>query len=113
MIDIAMTNDGDIKAGDDIELTGSVRQSVLIRLRWFLGEWKFSPGAGLPYFEEFLKKRPDAERIRQYIREAALGVPGVLDVKDINVLIDPKTRSADMSMTVVTDEGAYREELTV
>ena len=52
MVDIKLNRDGDIdvSAVGDISLTESVRQAVLIRLRWIYDEWRLglnwaSPGS--------------------------------------------------------------------
>ena len=44
MKDILLTLDGDLSVSErgDIALTDGVRQSVRIRLQWFLGEWRFA-----------------------------------------------------------------------
>ena len=68
--DLHITDTGDILLTDSIQknfpTTGnlSVRQAVLIRLRWFFAEWRFSPQAGFPYFEEVLIKNPNIPKIK-------------------------------------------------
>ena len=54
MTDIKLGKDGDIvvSAVGDISLTESVRQAVLIRLRWIYQEWRLGPEMGFPWFEE-------------------------------------------------------------
>ena len=40
--DLKLTNSGDLEISEDgdVSLTQSVRQAVLIRLRWLFGEWR-------------------------------------------------------------------------
>jgi len=54
MTDIMLDRNGDIKvsASGDISLTESVRQAVIIHLRWMLGEWRLDPELGFPWYEE-------------------------------------------------------------
>ena len=54
MLDIMLDADGDIKvsATGDISKTESVRQAVLVRLRWLYSEWRLGPELGFPWFEE-------------------------------------------------------------
>lgn len=56
MKDLLLDKDGDLylTPNGDVSLTDSVRQAILIRLRWFLGEWKFNTSFGLPYFSQIL-----------------------------------------------------------
>jgi len=115
MLDMLLDSGGDLYVGEggDIALTESVRQAVKIRLLWFLGEWRFEPEYGIPYYEEILIKNLDLEFARQAIRDEAVSVEGVLDVLDIGISVQKPSRNAAVSLTVVTDEGAYREELAV
>ena len=50
MYDLKLNESGDLEVNDfgDVMLTQSVRQAVLIRLRWLFGEWRFAPEAGVP-----------------------------------------------------------------
>ena len=57
MNDLLMTMDGDLRITDhDISATDSIVQAIMIRLRWWFGEWKFGPGYGVKYFEHVLVK---------------------------------------------------------
>ena len=115
MNDLLLTPDGDLAVSEfgDISLTDSVRQAVRIRLMWFLAEWRFAPMFGVPYFEEILVKNPNAERLRGIIRDKAMTVDGVLDVRNISVAIDKPSRKAVVRFEFVTTEGAFLEELTI
>ena len=56
MYDLKLNESGDLEVNDfgDVMLTQSVRQAVLIRLRWLFGEWRFAPEAGVPYFDRIM-----------------------------------------------------------
>ena len=60
MIDILLEEDGDIAVSEvgDISITNSVRQAVLIRLRWIYNEWRLGPELGFPWFEQVFVKNP-------------------------------------------------------
>lgn len=115
MLDILLTNDGDIFVGEDgdIQLTESIRQAVKIRLLWFLGEWKYAPGFGLPYFGELLIKSPDVERVKRIVRDEALSVNGVDDIRNIVITMDKSSRTAKITFDLRVAETVYREELVV
>jgi len=113
--DLLLTRDGDLHVGEtgDISLTGSARQAIAVRLRWFLGEWRYDAGAGVPYFDEMFVKNPDAARIRQAVSDEASGVGGVTGVRDIRITMDRQARTASVALLVATTEGTYREEVAI
>ena len=115
MIDIQLSANGDLLVDEagDIMLTDSVRQAAMVRLRWILGEWRYYIDAGVPYFEEILKKKPDIERIRMIIHDEVMSVEEVRDVRDIHIVINQPERSAAISLAIYTDEATYREEVKI
>jgi hypothetical protein len=110
-----LTHDGDLFVDEngDIDLTNGTRQAVRIRLLWFLGEWRFFPETGVPYYEEILTKNPDLESIRRIIRDEVEEVDGVLEARDIRITVNAPMRQAAVTLTVVTSEETYREEVTI
>lgn len=104
--DILLASDGDIKITKtgDIVLTESIRQAVIIRLRWFFAEWRFNPQAGFPYFEEVFIKTPNIPKIKGLLRAEVMSVEGVIDVKDIEIQQDNQKRSCDVSFFIQTAE---------
>lgn len=115
MLDILLGNSGDLKITDsgDIELTNSVRQAIRVRLRWFLGEWRLGPDAGIPWFEEILIKNPNIDRCCQLFREAILSVEEVKNVTNMSLTIDPKTRRAVLKFSATTEEETFNEEVLI
>ena len=101
MNDLLMTMDGDLRITDhDISATDSIVQAVMIRLRWWFGEWKFGPGYGVKYFEHVLVKNPNRTIIIREITRQILGVSGVSSVDDLKVEIDHKKREAVIKYAV-------------
>ena len=115
MLDILLAADGDLKVTDagDIEVKGSIRQPIRIRLLWFLGEWRFAPGFGVAYFSDVFVKNPNLERVKGIIRDEAMGVNCVLDAKNIKISFDKQTRAATIAMEIVTGSEAFAEEVAV
>lgn len=113
MLDILLTEDGDIRINQDgdISLTDSVRQAIKIRLKWFLGEWRLGPEAGLPYFEEILIKNPNIPRCCEIFRDAILSVKEVTNVTDLSLDVDPVKRRTLLKFTAVTMEETFNEEV--
>ena len=110
MYDLKLNVSGDLEVNDfgDVMLTQSVRQAVLIRLRW---EWRFAPEAGVPYIERIMVKKPDVEAIKQIIRQEIMDVDGMTDVKNLEVKIDSQTRTARITFDGYADGELYSEEV--
>ncbi len=83
------TGDLVVNSKGDISITDSVAQAIVIRLKWFFNEWRFSPQYGVPYYEEILIKNPSDLRIMQIIREEVMSVDEVDEVTDIKVTKQP------------------------
>jgi len=113
MLDILLDRDGDIKVSalGDISTTQSVRQAVLIRLRWIFNEWRLGPEFGFPWFEEVFVKNPNTVKIRQLVRDEIMKVKEVT-AANIDVLIyDPKQRCISIVYTCSVGEAVFKEEV--
>lgn len=115
MLDIKLNADGDldVSTSGDISMTESVRQAVLIRLRWIYDEWRLGPEYGFPWFEEVFVKKPNTVKIKQLIREEILKVSEVRAADVTKVDYDPAKRTAKFYYTVKVGEETYREEVTL
>ena len=107
MNDLQMTRNGDLAISKfDILTTDSIEQAILIRLRWFFGEWIYNESIGIEWFEKVLVKNPNSLLIRRMLEDAILSVDGVLKVSDMKLTMNRKTRIARISFRVLTDQGA-------
>lgn len=115
MIDFKLTDDWDLVVTEngDIETTTSINQAVVIRLKWFLAEWRLGPSLGFPYWEEVFLKNPNVPKIKQYIRETVIAVNGVTKVKSVDIAVDKQQRVAVFTVTFTTEYGTYTEEVTL
>lgn len=115
MKDILLDKEGDIALTDagDILLVTSPVQAVLIKLRWYFAEWVFDPEKGIPWFESVLVKSPDIDGIRKRLVREMLDVDDILEVPQMDILVDSKTRHARIMFTIRTDEGTYKEEVVL
>ena len=113
MYDLKLNEAGDLEVNDfgDVMLTQSVRQAVLIRLRWLFGEWRFAPEAGVPYIERIMVKKPDVEAIKQIIRQEIMDVDFMNDVNYLDVKIVIQTRTARITFDCYAYVELYREEV--
>ena len=96
MKDLLLDKDGDLylTPNGDISLTDSVRQAILIRLRWFLGEWIFNTSFGMPYYSQILIKNPSTAVIEQ-------------------LQIDKRLRKCRVKFKAQTTQGAIEEEVQI
>lgn len=107
MNDLQMTKRGDLAIiGYDILTTDSIEQAILIKLRWFFGEWVFNQSYGIEWFEKVLIKNPNKLLIRRMIEDAILSVDGVKSVSDLKLTVNNVTRKATISFKASTTQGA-------
>ncbi len=115
LMDIMLDGSGDLlvtKTGD-IALENSVAQKIRIRLLWFEGEWRWNKDEGLPYMENLLVKNPDTDYFESIIREKIFEVDEVVDVKDVEIAYDSKTRDAAIRYVALTDYETIKEEVRI
>ena len=115
MKDLLLDKDGDLylTPNGDVSLTDSVRQAILIRLRWFLGEWKFNTSFGLPYFSQIFKKNPNTVVIEQLFRQQILSVAEVIKIESLSVQINRRLRICTVQFKAQTTQGAIEEEVMI
>ena len=113
--DILLDGSGDLHISEtgDISLTDSIRQAVVVRLKWFEGEWRFAPEYGVPYFDNMLVKNPNLVKIRSLIRAEIMSVESVTDVKNITINVDKHNRTAKITLDITTYEETHREEVII
>lgn len=106
MNDLQMTRRGDLLiTGYDIVATDSIEQAILIKLRWFFGEWIYNTELGVQWFEKVLVKNPNKLLIRRMIEDAVLSVDGVKSVSNVTLSLNNATRKATIGFSVVTTQG--------
>ena len=114
-MDILLDSSGDLFLSErgDIRLEDSVRQKIRIRVLWFFGEWRWDEEMGLPYYENLLVKNPDLEHFEDALREAVFDVDEVVEVADVEVSYDSRSREAVIAYTAVTDLETIKEEMRI
>ena len=113
MTDILLDREGDIviSAVGDISLTDSIRQAVLIRLRWIYDEWRLGPQYGFPWFEEVFIKNPNIAKLKGIIAEEIMQVEGVTSAAVDSVVYSRGARTATFRYTVSVGGTTFREEV--
>lgn len=114
-MDILLDNNGDLlitKSGDII-LENSVAQKIRIRLLWFEGEWRWNIDEGMPYMTSLLVKNPDTDYFESIVREKIFEVDEIVDVKDVRIVYDTKTRNAVIHYVALTDYETIKEEVKI
>ena len=114
-MDILLSSDGDLflTQRGDISLADSVAQKIKIRLKWWLGEWRWDEEEGLPYKDELLVKNPDTDSFEMLVREKIFEVEEVIEVKDVSITYDKKTRVGKILFTALTDTETIKEEVEI
>lgn len=105
--DLLITKDGDILLED------STAQKIRIRLLWFEGEWRWDTEQGMPYLASLLVKNPDTDYFESVVREKIFEVDEVVDVKDVRIVYDARTREAVIRYAALTDFEVIKEEVRI
>lgn len=103
-----ITGDFAIVNGDLVLTSGldAIRQSLMIRLEFFQGEWFLDITAGLPYLQEILGvKNPNPNVLDAVFRKAILATPGITSINTLTITLDRATRRATVALSVNTDLG--------
>lgn len=114
-MDIMLDSRGDllVTIAGDIVLENSVAQKIRIRLLWFEGEWRWNTDEGLPYLESLLVKNPDTDYFESVVREKIFEIDEVVDVKDVAIIYDSKTRDAVIRYVALTDYETIKKEVRI
>jgi hypothetical protein len=102
------TGDLDTTGGELSLVTGAeaMAQQGKMRLRMLLGEWHLDQRQGMPWLQIILAVKPfPAEYAISKIRQALLGVPGIVGVRNLSVTPEVSTRQASVSFEAVGNEG--------
>lgn len=104
--DIQMTRGGDIAlSAFDILATDSIEQAIIIKLRWFLGEWVYQTEFGVDWFGKVLVKNPNGLLIRRIIEDTIMSVDGVNSVENLTLSLEKESRVLHIGFTVHTVDG--------
>lgn len=109
----ASLNDLLIVNGDLVIVDGAqaILQSILQRLRMYLGEWFMDNSIGLPWFDQILVKNPDQSKIDGLIQNQILSTPGVDTLTAYSIVkADFTTRVLEISFEVQTTSGTVNYE---
>jgi len=100
-VDIDTQNGTGLRIIDGVD---AISQHILIRLRFFQGEYFLDQRLGIPYYQDILIKNPNLVVVRSIYREAILETPGVLDITRFDLNFDSANRSLRVDFTcTVTD----------
>lgn len=83
-----------------VDGTDAIAQHLLIRLRFFKGEYQLDRSIGVPYFEDIFVKNPSLVVVRAIMREVILETPGVLEITRFDLSVDSAIRQLNVDFTV-------------
>ena len=101
------TGDLDLSKGTPMFVDGkdAIAQKILIRLRFFKGEWFLDKRLGVPYFQQIFLKGARLAVIAALLRKAISSTPGVVSLPTFSVSLDSRTRVLTTSFTATTSLG--------
>jgi hypothetical protein len=104
-----LDKDGDMSFGNGladfyIDSPEGVAQSILTRLRLWVGEWFLDEGEGTPYSQAMLGVGK-SKTIEPAIRARISDTFGVVDILSLDVIVDENARTASILAEVNTIFG--------
>lgn len=108
--DIRVDRIGNLLVVDGLE---DVRQRVLMRLRWWIGQWFLQVRDGVPYRPEIFQRSTSVGLAAAVVSDQIKRVPGVTSVRNVIASIDPVSRLMQYSATIDTAFGTIQMDETV
>lgn len=115
MKDFALTDEGDLEIGKDVEFVSgfdAVLQRLRIRFKTFLGEWFFDVRAGLPYLQSILVRNPDLTEIENVFRAEINDTPGVVGIESLSLDYSPGPRTLGLTFRAVVEDETNEARAT-
>lgn len=99
------------ETGDLVFVSGvaSVRQDLESRLALVRGEWFLDEAAGIPLFEDVLKKAPALATVEAAYRSAIMATEGVRSILSFAMKLDRASRRLAITFSVDTDAGPLND----
>ncbi len=88
-----------------------VKQSMLIRLQIFLGEWFLDVNWGVPYFQNIFVKNPDLDSIDAVLKSIILEDVEVQSIAKYNSIYNNTQRIFSLSFEAATTFGNVQVNL--
>ena len=102
-------SDFDFSVQDELQ---SVVQRVIQRLRFWRGDWFIDSGQGVPYIIDVFGHNVNRELAKQAITSQIRSVPDVVEVSDVEVTIDPRTRTLRYAAKITTLYGSTTVDIS-
>ncbi len=80
-------------------------QHIRTKLRFFQGEWFLDVFAGVPYFQELLRKPVDLANVEAIIKAEILSTPDVEAITRFETSFEGETRKLTINFDAVTTYG--------
>ena len=105
--DLLLSDKGDLVIKDfDLLLTSDkqiLTQAIWQELKTFKGDWFLDIDKGLPYYQDILGQRNSIDSVRAIFIEAIKSVSGVKEIVDLELNLNGKDRTLDVSITVLDE----------
>lgn len=112
-----LLKDGDIviDKNDVVLITGQdeIRQRVIQRLQFFLGEWFLDRSRGIPYFQEIFQKGVDSTSISALFKQEILAVDGVIELVSFDMSYETQTRVLTINTAIRSQEGVVSVQVAI
>lgn len=91
----------------------NVAQKLKIKLQTFKSEWFLDNTIGIPYFQTIFQRGVSKATVDAIYQEAILSEPYVKEIFEFNSMIDPLTRTYQLSFKVRTRHNQITEYIDI
>ena len=117
MNDLEINSIGDLLIEDyDLQIIDGLDQTIqelIIRLKFFLGEWFLDIEAGIPYYQDFFIKAPNQIRIESVLKNEILDTPGIIELTSFETEFEDINRKYFVRFGALADEGEFELEVSL
>jgi hypothetical protein len=117
MSDLLQTTTGDLQVTNNaliiIEGITEIQQRVTQRLRTFYGEWFLNNTIGIKYFQEILKKSPNATLRDRIFKDEINGTPGIIGIESYLFAENRQARTGALTFRAKTISGNLEVEVII
>ena len=100
--DLIVSDTGDLGVVDGGQEIG---QLILMRLRWFLGEWFLDTTQGVPWRQQVLGQTSLTPEAEQRLQNTILSTPGVQQIAQWQASVDARQRVLRVAFCAIVTGG--------
>jgi hypothetical protein len=96
-----------------VDKSDCAAQHVAQRIKLFKGEWFLDLDAGIPWFQDILKKNPNPNLVDGILKNAIIESPDIVELLSFNLDYDTGTRELTVDFSARSVDGNVDIQTTI